>query len=462
MTDASAVRPHQVPRRAFLAGLAASGAALGSRSKLDLGRSGFGRNGIRLDGVIGAARLRSMAAMAESPVVGPGPALSVMAPSVELGTPIVVRASSDRVETLDLAISRVGWYDGRGASTVWRGQAKVDRTHRAVLDVRTNTGFSDGVHVLVARSVERSTSPTTHPFVVTNSQSDAPTVVQIATLTYQAYNGWGGASLYDYNSPEGAAASVALDRPYDIFDGLGCLPLGDLQLVQWLERQRIPVTYATNLDTHQNPNLMRGRKLFLTNFHDEYWSAAMRNNLERWVVDGTHSAFLSANSIYWQVELDLAGDTPTMHCAKDPLVPTQYLFRSSQVGRPEAAFLGAAYDSFAHPYGTAFDWVVENSDHWLYDRTGLRNGDRIKRLVGYEWDRLDPGHGISGLTVLAGAAVRNGRRHNATIIEQPGRGTVLNVGTTYWSRLLSGGGHWPDRPHRAVEQMTSNLFSQLT
>jgi hypothetical protein len=445
-----------VGRRTFLKGLAAIG--FGSAGGLFGRESGYG---VTLDGVMRRRRLQAMLGMWESPVVQPGPAVSVGLPSTPLGTPISVLASSDRSETLELAIVRVGWYEGQGTETLWSGQVNVDTLHRVVVDVPTGGRFTDGLYLVVARSIQRTTQPQFHPFVVTNASSDARVVVQLATFTYQAYNAWGGQSLYAYNSTGATGTSIAINRPYDIFDGLGFLLLGDLQLVQWLDRSGYSVTFATNFDTHRNQRLMDGRALFVTNFHDEYWTSSMRDNLEGWVANGVHAAFLSANSIYWQAELDLDPVTPTLLCSKDPTHPSQYLFRSPQVGRPEAALLGAAYDSFAFPYGRAFDWVVEHSDHWLYAGTGLRNGDRIKRVIGYEWDRFDPDTNAGGVTVLAGSTTTRGRRHNATIAERLGRGTVVNVGTTYWSRLLTGGGHWKAGPDRAVEQMTTNLLHQL-
>jgi hypothetical protein len=454
--DFKAAAVRVVGRRDFLKGLGAAGLTASGALVRPVSHPG-----VVLEGVISPRRLGAMLGMTESPPVPPGPAVSVAFPSSPLGAPIGVLASSDRDETLDLSIVRVGWYGGRGVRRIWSGQVPVSSQHRAVIDVPTTGPFRDGLHLVVARSAERKTHAQFHPFVVTNAGSDARIVLQLATLTYQAYNAWGGTSLYAYNSGGTAGTAVQLDRPYDIFDGLGCLLLGDLQLVQWLDRYGHQVTYATNLDTHQNPGLMDGRRLFLANFHDEYWSSAMRDNLERWVANGVNAAFLSANNIYWQAELDLDAAAPTMLCSKDPNDPPQYLFRSPQVGRPEAALLGAAYDSFAFPYGRAFDWEVQNAHHWLYSGTGLRAGDRIERLIGYEWDRYDPYPADLGVTVLAGAPTTPGRRHNATIIERPGRGTVVNVGTTYWSRLLTGGGHWKPGPHRAVEQITTNLLYEL-
>ena len=37
-----------------------------------------------------------------------------------------------------------------------------------------------------------------------------------ATNTYQAYNNWGGKSLYEFNSTGGRATKVSYNRPYAV------------------------------------------------------------------------------------------------------------------------------------------------------------------------------------------------------------------------------------------------------
>lgn len=66
-----------------------------------------------------------------------------------------------------------------------------------------------------------------------NRTSDILYVVPITI--YQAYNGWGGKSLYDYNSILPRASKVSFDRPYDHNSGSGLYFSGDYFMVQWLE-----------------------------------------------------------------------------------------------------------------------------------------------------------------------------------------------------------------------------------
>jgi hypothetical protein len=183
----------------------------------------------------------------------------------------------------------------------------------------------------------------------------------------------------------------------------------------------------------------------------------MRANLERWLGSGRHAIFLGANSIYWQVEISETAGRPTLHCNKVDGGP-QGTFHGA--GDPEHRLLGSSYESYEFPYGTAAaDWVVDGAGHWLYRGTGLRNGDRIERLVGYEWDRLPGDRAAAGVSVVADSPVGDQHRHHSCVVEHRGGGVVFNAATNYWPRLLLGGGHW--NAHPAVDRITRNLLDEL-
>jgi hypothetical protein len=403
-------------------------------------------------------RWKEFAGAVQSPVASPELSITAGASSVELGTPVEVAAAASGHDRLDLAVYRLGWSDGDWAVPVSQlRNVDSDVALRPIASLPTY-GWRSGIHLAVATPAGGGSPHRVAPFVVTDPTASSPIVMQVPFTTYQAYNAWGGASLYDFNSPNGRATAVELDRPFDVFDGAGFLYYGDLQLAVWLEREGYDITYATSWDTHTNPELMHGRRVFLSAFHDEYWSPTMRTNLETWLANGVHAAFLGANSIYWQVGLDRTDGRPEMRCDKVHGGP-QGTFRS--LGRPEHQLLGTQYESYRFPYGTAAsDWVVARSDHWVYAGTGLADGDRIERLVGYEWDRLPNDPPAPGVIVLANSPVDGGGRHHACIVEREGAGIVFNAGTNYWPRLLIGGGHW--QPHPIVAQITRNLIDRLT
>jgi hypothetical protein len=225
--------------------------------------------------------------------------------------------------------------------------------------------------------------------------------------------------LYDYNSRGGRAHKVSFDRPYAAWSGAGDFFDGDYNLIRFLEQSGYNVTYVTSLDTETTPGLYAGRRVFVSNYHDEYWSARMRAHLTAARDAGTHLAWLGANNVYWQVRWEQSSSgtaNRVMVCYKDaaldPLSATQpalatVRFRDVPVNQPENALLGVMWTGDA-PFGTRYPWVVRNAAHWVYAGTGLRNGDQIPALVGYEWDRVfDNGRTPGGLWLLSDSPVQN-------------------------------------------------------
>ena len=97
--------------------------------------------------------------------------------------------------------------------------------------------------------------------------------------TYQAYNNWGGRSLYAYNS-DFQARKVSFNRPYADSQGAGqYLGSYEYPAVRFLEREGYDVTYASDVDVHENANLLQFKKADLVVGHGEYWSWQMRTNI---------------------------------------------------------------------------------------------------------------------------------------------------------------------------------------
>jgi hypothetical protein len=135
----------------------------------------------------------------------------------------------------------------------------------------------------------------------------------------------------------------------------------DYNFVRWLEREGYCLTYITNVDTQNFPELFNRRRVFISGAHDEYWSWQGRANLERALSKGTNLFFLAANAIYWQVrpEKDRCGRADRLLAIykekaaeldpvlldKDPsndhLATTQW--RLPPVSRPEDTLIGVLY-----------------------------------------------------------------------------------------------------------------------
>jgi hypothetical protein len=313
----------------------------------------------------------------------------------------------------------------------------------------------------------------------------ADLLLLLPDVTWQAYNlypedGRTGASLYHAWNEKGellgeqeAATTVSFDRPYA---GAG-LPLHvghAYDVIRWAERYGYDLAYANATDLHAgrvDPSRYRG---LLFPGHDEYWSAPMRGAVEHARDSGTSLVFLSANTMYWQAELDagITGEPDRLlTCRKRRRladsgggggsggVGSSVLWRD--LGRPEQHLLGIQY---AGRVPEPVPMVVRNTDHWLWEGTGLHDSDRIPGLVAGESDRYYPRVALpeyTERTLLAHSPYRDARgiaQHQETsLYRAPSGAYVFASGTFAWSPALDRPGHTDERVQRA----TANLLDRI-
>ncbi len=261
----------------------------------------------------------------------------------------------------------------------------------------------------------------------------------LATNTWNAYNTWGGRSLYT------GGKQVSFGRPFA--RGMLCRPeverddrkarpvrwgeepdvdglifqryrtehaypsaIGsagwfthERRFVEWAEGAGYEFDYAVSSDLEDDPHVLDGYDLVLSVGHDEYWSAGQRHAVEAHVRRGGNFASFSGNTMFWQVRLEqrdhpaTGGVITNMVCHKytahetDPVLaqgpregphPAMTgMWADPVVGQPEWSFLGggSAFGLY-HRFGRATargvgGFVVHRDDHWLVDGTGLRYGD---------------------------------------------------------------------------------------
>ena len=195
--------------------------------------------------------------------------------------------------------------------------------------------------------------------------------------------------------------------------------------------------------------LLDRHKGWLSVGHDEYWTWQMRDHVEGARDRGGHLAFFSGNVSYWQIRLgpstitgepdrtmvSYKDDAPTRDpCAREEL-GKQYLMTAhwldERINRPEESLIGVMYDG--NPVDV--DIVITNPDHWTMYGTGLRAGERLPRLLGYEADRVFA-HAPPDITILAESSyIFEGQPHVAhmTSYSLPNGATVSAAGTIQWS-----------------------------
>lgn len=319
-------------------------------------------------------------------------------------------------------------------------------------------------------------------------------LLPFATHTYNAYNNWGGYSLYAFNGRGGNQGHrVSYERPPTSLVGHWELPF-----VEWAERNGIVLDFAANGDLEFHPELLKAYRLVLSVGHDEYWSAPMRDHLEKFIAGGGNVAFFSGNVCCWQVRSEDGGQALTswkqnyhwdpVYGARGNYGTLSTLWSHYLVKRPENQLTGVGFlwGGYHKSHGQLMDasgaFKVQRPEHWIFAGTGLKRGEEFggkDTIVGYECDGCElewkdglpyPTHrdGTPETFEVLGTAPaqwhqddcqwydqwENGRKGHAVLGVYTRGGTVFTCGSTDWAHGLRGS-------DPSVEQITRNVLERL-
>jgi hypothetical protein len=212
------------------------------------------------------------------------------------------------------------------------------------------------------------------PFVLrTTKPGETRTAVVLPTNTWQAYNlydadgdGWGD-TWY-----AGGMPPVVLDRPYRDRGVPPRFLRYDFPFLRWLEKTRREPDFYTDDDLDviaSGDDLRRLYDLVVFPGHTEYVTSHAYDVIERYRDLGGRLVFLSANNLFWKVERS-----------------GQAIRRIAQwrtLQRPEARVLGIQYRANDDGQRQA-PYIVTDRDAapWLFEGTGLENGDTLGDEVG--------------------------------------------------------------------------------
>jgi DNA-binding beta-propeller fold protein YncE len=317
------------------------------------------------------------------------------------------------------------------------------------------------------------------PFIVRESERLAPLLVQASVTTWQAYNTWGGLSLYFNQLPNTGVFSgprgyqVSFDRPYAPSADIGSVEHG---LVRFVERMGYDVGYVCNVDIDREPELLQGRLLFATVGHDEYWSLTERNAVQNARDAGLSLAFFSGNTGYRRIRLESSSsgtDRRIITCYKSgALDPIQHApdtttnFSSPPDARPENELLGVLWSGgWSHLEGYPF--LVSAPDHWIYEGTGVQANEVLAHVIGNEWDvTSDNGLAPAGLEVVGDSPALGEygylSRATATVYYPTATSFVFAAATIGWANGLGTPGLMDARLQRVTENilLRAGLFPE--
>ncbi len=448
---------------------------------------------------------------AASGVIRGYPARETIAP----GQSQAIYVSAPGATSIRIRIFRIGFYGGSGGREVLRSDslpaphqppcAHDARTGLTVcrwqpsLTFRIPPALPSGVYVaqLIAHN------GASDCLFVVSDRGQSPLLAQLPTATYEAYNAWGGDSLYPGGSdPVGVTGTtqgvaVSLQRPYDSITGAGQFFLRDVAMVRFLERYGYPVGYTTSEGLDADPSQARGRRALLDFGHSEYWSERQVEAFTAARDHGTSLIFLSSDTMAWRIRFGRGGGgqpkTPDEtivsykeHAALDParLAPT------GAFGAAAAQLTGSRYTGCITPrfpgsgppryrlYGWSPSPGLKPS--WLFRGTGMTAATVIPGIVGYELDALGTGTPATATRLGGGTAPcmstgaaepgeptpppRPGRA-DTTLLQTSSGALVFATGTLSWELGLEAipgsSPEAPTAPEPALVGLTRNLLARV-
>ncbi len=327
---------------------------------------------------------------------------------------------------------------------------------------------------------------------VVRDRRRAGILYQASDNTWAAYNRWpDNDSLYDDPRHVWACdVAVSFDRPCTkdpyLFSnpltlGSGHFFLWEFPLVYWLEQHGYDVTYVSNSDMVDPSHLARV-KVFLSSGHDEYWDVRQYENALASIQKGVTHLYLSGNAVFGVTPFSGSADgRPNRVITRVGVYGGLYgafgeFFKDPRYGsagsEPRVSGPPANRLMGAHSVWPVFgggDWICTKPDHWIFEGTAMKKGDRIPGLVGHEWHG-DPAD-IPGLEIVAeGDALHYGNQPahwTSTIYPGSKKNFVFSASTVSWNQgLAAPPGHIlqlhhgvrPHGPDARVQRITQNLL----
>ncbi|MFH1266008.1 MAG: N,N-dimethylformamidase beta subunit family domain-containing protein [Planctomycetota bacterium] len=425
--------------------------------------------------------------------------------SVAAGESIEIMVSTDPPERLQIEIFRTGYYGGRGARLMktlgpFQGTAQPvppvgeknirECRWKATASVTIPDDWPSGVYL--GRLTLLTGDPTkgdrqSYVVFIVRDYRPADILLQCSDNTWQAYNRWpDNYSVYTHpKDNQGPWADASFDRPYakyaQIYENPQSVGSGEwlcfeFPFAYWLEEHGYDVTYCSNSDMI-DPECGLRAKAFLSVGHDEYWDIRQYESAVKMRDAGVNLLFFSGNSVCWVTPMRAGFDGR----------PNRIMFRGGPYGGeykyavdrekkhgpfpergPDEGYLMGARN--VSPVNGGGDWIVTKPGHWMFEGTGMKQGDRIPGLVGWEYHG-DPPKDLAGLEVVAeGIALQGGvnpQHWTATIYPGPKGNFVFNAATIFWCQDLSSPpghmlpwSHWtrPHGPDERVQRITHNLL----
>jgi methionine-rich copper-binding protein CopC len=456
--------------------------------------------------------------------------------SVNVGGSINFKISS-AASSYSIDIYRMGYYGGDGARLITSITPNITVSQsQPACNTNTVTGLVDCGNWGVSATWNVPTTAVsgvyfahiytlgnTHenqiPFVVTNNASTSNIVFMTSDETWQAYNDWGGYSVYTGNatgSPwccsaldPGRAVQVSYNRPwatrFDTPYGQDYFFYAEFPMVQFLEKNGYDVSYVSeaNVSAPGAASMLEQHKVFMNVGHSEYWDAGARANVTAARNARVNLAFFTGNTMWWKTRwansqygneayrtlitykesLDTTqsdpADPPTWTGAwRDP----RFSATGDDSGQPENALTGQLWFvnccSYADQVPAAYSKLALWRNTAVAKLTTGQTYTMPPETLGYEWDSdVDNGfrppgeidmsqtcENVSQLLLTVNEQIGPGNACNGLTLYRASSGAlVFDAGTVQWAWGLESDhdGDSQNPPDPVMQQATVNLLAMM-
>jgi hypothetical protein len=338
------------------------------------------------------------------------------------------------------------------------------------------------------------------PWIVAPTKPQSPIAVLASNITWNAYNAFGGRSNYinpdrlpttptvnarqelqRYTDPNSVAYSVedyaplSFERPEPInlvpdnetvtnpIEGRTACHLApaEWRLFGWLEREGFDYDLYGETQFQSGVLNLDDYKILIISTHPEYWSREMYFKLKSWVHDrGGRLLYLGGNGLNCEVTF-LDDFTITIHNGNEPERIARGLeSRFHTRVESEANLLGVVFTDAG--IMTAAPFRVVDAAHWVFEGTGLKNGDTfgeasLHRRVpggasGHETDKISPSSPKSVHLLAEGLNPDQGGAHLIVYRSDSG-GEVFSAASITWPSSILVDDH--------VSKITANVLRRF-
>jgi hypothetical protein len=320
---------------------------------------------------------------------------------------------------------RMGWYQGLGAREVWTSPLETGQIQPACsvaddtnmvscanwsvsLTMPITSDFFPGDYLIKLTGGDRVQSYVL--LTVSDPGSTATYVILNRSFVEQGWNTFGGYSFYEGIGPCildtlsypacNRARVVSFDRPYDTGDGASDFLTNEFPLVQYCEELGLDVTYMTDVELDQHPELLLRHKVLLSLDHDESWSYAERIAAKDAVAQGVNVVYFGAAAMVRHVrpepsplgpdreEVDYRdSEEDPLNGVGDPMEVTGNTWDSPPSDWPPTAQIGDNYSGYLEP-GVTVPMVITDASSWVFRDTGLTDGSSLPGVIGSDYDHV--------------------------------------------------------------------------